>query len=108
MGPEPQAKVLVAATAFGARACGDGGKRCVAVTAHFAGLGHILSRWNGQTAADLYRGAIAKVLAKQRGTKRKYLVLEDVSGAAQMGPGLDAYSGVVFWGAPSMPRQMIC
>ena len=33
--------------------------------------------WNGKEAAALYAGAIIKCLKKHRGTKRKYLVLED-------------------------------
>ena len=33
--------------------------------------------WNGQVAADLYKGAIMKVLAKHRGVKASYLVAED-------------------------------
>ena len=33
--------------------------------------------WNGEEAASLYRGAIAKTLEKHRGQKRKYRVMED-------------------------------
>ena len=34
-------------------------------------------KWNGQVAADTYKGPIAKALRKNRGAKQKYVVLED-------------------------------
>ena len=34
-------------------------------------------KWNGQVAADTYKGPIAKALKKNRGAKRKYVVLQD-------------------------------
>ena len=38
---------------------------------------YIHGRWNGQRAADLYKGAVHTALAKHRGEKRTYKVLED-------------------------------
>ena len=38
---------------------------------------HLPQKWNGENAANLYKGAIYRTLKRQRGTKRKYIVLED-------------------------------
>ena len=38
---------------------------------------YLPKKWNGQVAADLYEGAIITTLRKERGEKRKYLILED-------------------------------
>ena len=40
-------------------------------------LWEYIRAWNGQVAADLYKGAIIKALAKHRGVKPSYLIAED-------------------------------
>ena len=40
----------------------------------------ISARWNGQVAADVYRGPVLKALKKHRGLKRKFRVLEEGRG----------------------------
>ena len=34
-------------------------------------------RWNGETAAKMYKGPILSALKKKRGVKRSYLIMED-------------------------------
>ena len=38
---------------------------------------YVPSKWNGDEAANLYRGAIQKTLREQRGRKTRYLISDD-------------------------------
>jgi len=72
--------VVVASCEIGSSATDDGSAHevCAGISNSRIVLWHYLpNKWNGELAAETYRGPIMKVLKAERGEKRKYRVLED-------------------------------